>query len=162
MNNNTDGKDTLLNKMKKAKSFFDTVPTEKKPLLPQEIKLKEPEKTVSSPAKPAVPEQPLLFSAHGTLYKKQEAKWVEISPGQIQGKPLPNKRVQLLFVLNNTRIVLNLLILDISHIKITGSTVVFTGLDENKQPCTGCVRISEKDAQAIEETIKEEQKSSCI
>ncbi|KAI5133091.1 hypothetical protein NEAUS07_1927 [Nematocida ausubeli] len=155
-NNNTEEKDSLLNKMKKAKPFFETVSTEKKTLQPQQIELQEHKETAPPAPKPPAPSQALLFSAPGTLYKKQESGWTEISPGKIQAKALANSRAQLCFVLDNTRIVLNVLILDLAHIKVANSAVIFTGLEENSQTYTGCVKMKPQDAEGVEKILKQE------
>ncbi|KAH9386031.1 uncharacterized protein NEMAJ01_0927 [Nematocida major] len=151
--NGQSGEDSLLNKMKKAKSFLDNVQKEKKVMRAQEIELAPPEPKREAPPK-MPPAQSFLFSAAGVLYRKQESAWVEISPGQVQGKPLDGREIQILFVLDNTRIILNLRIIDPSHIKISHNTMVFTGLEEKNKIYTGCIKLkTEAEAAEIEKKL---------
>lgn len=148
-----DEKESLLSKMKKAKSFLENKESEKKILHPQNIELSTSE--VSQAVKTTQEPLEVLFSARGTLYRKEDKEWIELFPGQVQAKSLNEKELQIFFVLDNTRIALNLRVLDRSHIKISSNTIIFTGIEEKQKIFTGCVKLkAEEAAQEIEKKLK--------
>lgn len=133
-------KDTLLSKMKKAKSFLDEAPKEKKELKPVELSINTETKKTDEEIKlqtsaPTTVFQTIL-AVRCILYRKEEEEWVEITEGKLQVKHIPEKGVQLLFILDNTRIILNMLVTDEKQISCTGNKLIFTGSEQAAQICT--------------------------
>ncbi|KAI5186442.1 hypothetical protein NEHOM01_1475 [Nematocida homosporus] len=78
------------------------------------------------------PEEDLLFSERCTLYKKEGSNWEEKSIGTVLGKQIEGKGVQVLFAMDNTRNILNVLISKKDCFKQNKGNIVFLGINEGE------------------------------
>ncbi|KAI5181593.1 hypothetical protein NEOKW01_1769 [Nematocida sp. AWRm80] len=158
-------KESLLEKLKKQKSFLENTNESTGSQLkfnePYLVK-KEEEKKVSNPIIP--PENSYsndpntLFSKESTLYEKQDNSWTERAKGIIIAINRGSTGVQLIFQLENTRIILNALILEKNRVNANKDCIIFLGTAENK-PYIGCLRLktdaeAEQAAEAIKKVLK--------
>lgn len=132
-------KSTTLEKMKNAKSFLsapsgETGADNKKHAL-EKASLTELDAEI--PKAPNV-EEPGMFSEPAVLFKKKDDVWAKISSGTVIGKEIENKGVQLLFAMDNTRIVMNTLINDMKYVKAEEMHFVFMAIEE-QETAVGCL-----------------------
>ncbi|KAI5191215.1 hypothetical protein NEMIN01_1423 [Nematocida minor] len=161
-----ENKDTLLSRMKKAKSFLDEAPKEKKELKPQQISITKPAEEAQQEMKPQTSTvvYPTILTVRGVLYRQHEEEWQEVTEGRLQARNITGKGIQLLFILDNTRIIMNMLITHSSQLLCKSNTLIFTGVEQSAQQYTGGIRLkTEEEAESAEKALKdalEEQKSA--
>lgn len=153
-------KDSLLNKMKKAKSFLNEKPKEKTELKRVEISIDAPTEASEDEIKLQKTPPPTQFntvlSAKGILYRREEEEWEEITEGRFQVKSIPGKGLQLIFILDNTRIILNMLIEDPQKISRNADMLVFTGIEQKLQICTRGISLNtDEEAERAEKIVLE-------
>lgn len=137
-------KETLLEKMKKEKPFLETEGAKEEKAETKTPELQKTEQEIN-----------YLFSAPATLFRKSGDSWDKVSTGKILGKEIEKKGVQLLFALENTRVVLNTLIATKGSIKQNGRHLLFT-VAEEKEAYIACVAMkTEQEAKEVSERIEE-------
>lgn len=105
----------------------------------------------------SVPVENQLFSEKCALFKKEGDAWTEKSTGIAIGKKIENKGAQLIFAMENTRIILNALIAKKAGVKRSSKNVIFAALDEGK-PGIFCLGFASED---LAEKVAESIKSAC-
>lgn len=137
-------KETLLEKMKKEKPFLETEGAKEEKA---EAKVQELQKTEQ--------EANYLFSSPATLFRKAGEAWEKVSAGKILGKEVEKKGVQLLFALENTRVVLNTLVTNRGSVKQNGRHLLFTAAEE-KGTYIACVAMkTEEEAKEAAARVEE-------
>ncbi|KAI5171918.1 hypothetical protein NEFER03_1183 [Nematocida sp. LUAm3] len=99
-----------------------------------------------------------IFSEKCVLYKKEDGKWIEKSIGTLLGKKIEGKGVQILFSMENTRNILNVLVNRKSSIQRNKTNIMLAGIHEGE---TGifCLAFKNEDNPA---KIVDEVHSHCL
>lgn len=99
-----------------------------------------------------------MFSEKGVLFKKEGNGWTEKSAGMTIGKRIESRGAQLIFAMENTRVILNALIAKKAGVKNNGKNVIFAAIDE-EQPGIFCLQLENEEVAA---KVVENIKSACI
>lgn len=148
-------KESRLEQMKSAKSFLESKKkpsTQENPLAAPLVHT--PEKAAAEPL-PEVSPPEVLFSEPATLFKRQEANWVKVSSGKILGKKIPEKGVQLLFSMDNTRVILNVLLTPSSKLTHNQQHLVFLAAEADAVSVACLLFKHEQTAAKVKATIEE-------
>ncbi|KAI5188394.1 hypothetical protein NECID01_0025 [Nematocida sp. AWRm77] len=150
-------KESMLDKMKNAKSFLDTPNKQAKK---KEVFAAQLVDTLEEAQTPLLAETPpadstLLFSETATLFKRKDSEWSKVSSGKIVGKEEPGQGVQILFFMENTRMALNTLHTEKDKITLNGAHLVLVATEEKEASVVCFLFKNESTAKKVHAGIEE-------